>query len=240
MSMITAMGSKPAWSPKDDSKKELVKTASTKVSDGTISDDSPLYLAAKAFFAKKAMDEIGGESCPTCGKTPCECADGKCDGLNTEDVAKTEVPEEVEIEITDDAPVATSVSESVKAIEESAEKAEQVIEEVESAINEIENAVNNVKDVVNKGKGGEAKDIGEKSDVPDFGKKDDSDEKSEDIVVESEPEDKKEVDACTAASKDQYVRLGHLSKENKGKVKSYWTALGFPKDYVDLMVKDHE
>jgi len=38
----------------------------------------------------------------------------------------------------------------------------------------------------------------------------------------------------------RWVKTAKLSPANRTKVKDYWLMLGFPKDYVDAMVKDYE
>ena len=56
----------------------------------------------------------------------------------------------------------------------------------------------------------------------------------EDIVKKSE-----EDSSCTAKSKGEFVRLAKLSPKNREAVKEYWLGLGFPKDYVEAMVRDY-
>jgi len=64
----------------------------------------------------------------------------------------------------------------------------------------------------------------------------------EDIVKKSKeacPECGKEVCSCTAKSKGEFIRLAKLSPKNREAVREYWLGLGFPKDYVDAMVRDY-
>jgi ElaB/YqjD/DUF883 family membrane-anchored ribosome-binding protein len=64
----------------------------------------------------------------------------------------------------------------------------------------------------------------------------------EDLVKKSDevcPSCGKEKCACVAKSKGEFVRLAKLSPKNREAVREYWVALGFPKDYVDAMVKDY-
>ena len=42
-----------------------------------------------------------------------------------------------------------------------------------------------------------------------------------------------------ASSKSNFIRIAKLSPKNKTALREYWLALGFPKDYVDAMVKDY-
>lgn len=57
---------------------------------------------------------------------------------------------------------------------------------------------------------------------------------ADDIVKKS-----KESCGCSAKSKGEFVRLAKLSPKNREAVKEYWLALGFPKDYVEAMIKDY-
>ena len=75
------------------------------------------------------------------------------------------------------------------------------------------------------------------------------DEKGEVSIpgVEDKPEEKDEEDDLvkkskedvSAKSKGEFIRLAKLSPKNREAVKEYWLGLGFPKDYVDAMVRDY-
>ena len=85
--------------------------------------------------------------------------------------------------------------------------------------------------------------VGEKSVVPEIPGKDVS---QSEIIVESKPDcgcmAKKEVKLeKSAATEEEFCRFAKLSPANRKKLGDYWkNMLGFPKDYVDLMVKDYE
>lgn len=59
----------------------------------------------------------------------------------------------------------------------------------------------------------------------------------EDEVVEAEDEE----DEVVEASADDWVKLAEISPKNRKKIYDYWSRqLGYPKDFVKLMVKDYE
>ena len=62
-------------------------------------------------------------------------------------------------------------------------------------------------------------------------------EGGEDIVVESKPEE------CStmASGEEEFCKFAKLSDANRKKLKDFWGGmLGYPADYVALLVKDYE
>ena len=135
-----------------------------------------------------------------------------------------------------------------------AEKAEgEGKSELKDAVEEVKGAVEKLDVAVEKVEGAEEAEVEIEVDEPDEeveieiedvpGEEEVS---SGEVIVTSEPEkcacakdEKKEVKE--AAVEEEFCRFGKLSPVNKKKVADYWTnALGFPKDYVNLMVKDYE
>ena len=64
----------------------------------------------------------------------------------------------------------------------------------------------------------------------------------EDEIAEEigEAEESEEESMSIAGVSGRWVKIAKLSPENQKKTKEYWLMLGFPKDYVDAMVKDYE
>ena len=244
MSMITPMGSKPTW---DSSEKDkMSKTASTKGQKAV--EENDLYTAAKRFLEAQAKEENGW--CKDCQCDPCECKIEKesVTGFSANTRFDDDEESVVEVDEKDEGieEVAQSVSEAVKEVENKAEEAEAVVEQVEEAIEKIEEAVQGVRDVCSSDEVEVEVDV----DVEDEGEEEFSIEVSEsdeiedgdDIIIESEPDSEARMASSkTASSSDDFVKLSKLSNENRKKIKNYWVnSLNYPKDYVDLMVKDYE
>ena len=252
--MIVPAGKKIDWAPSDD---KLTKTASTENKE----DINPLYEAAKSFFdnlkkqateEEKKEDKKEEKKCEKCGKTPCACEQAKLDEKTPE--IKTEIPgvpgipeaPKAEVSVSADA---SSIADAVKKVEDKAEAAEAKIKQVEKAIDAVSDAAAAAKEVV--------VDLGDEEveiEVEvDEGTEDDKGDKEvgEDIVVKSEPEidaaacgtmasDKVAMDK-SAATEEQFCRYSMISAPNRKKLVDYWVnQLGYPKDYVKLMVKDSE
>ena len=253
--MIVPAGKKIDWAPRDD---KLTKTASTENAE----DINPLYEAAKSFFdtqKKQAAAEEKAEEkkCEKCGSTPCTCDKAKLDDKAPE--IKTEAPEAPKAEVSVSAD-ASSIANAVKKVEEKAEAAEAKIEQVEKAIDAVSDAAAAAKEIVAVIGDEEIEievevDEGTEDGIGDKGEK----EVGEDIIVESEPE----IDAAacgtmasnkgatkkakevamdkSAATEEQFCRYSMISAPNRKKLLDYWVnQLGYPKDYVKLMVKDSE
>jgi hypothetical protein len=63
----------------------------------------------------------------------------------------------------------------------------------------------------------------------------------EEETVEASEEDEEEDEISVEASTDGWVKVSSISPKNRKKVYDYWSKnLGYPKDFVKLMVKDYE
>lgn len=228
MSIIVPAGKKNVvWSPVAKKDASLVKTAGVEpgVPDGTgphggtdqcpCVESDPLFDAAKEFADQAGKGDDSVVEVKTVGDE------------ETEEKGQSDLKEAVE-----------EVKEAVEKVEEAVSKVE-VAEEAEIEV-EVEDAPEDKKV--------EEVEI-EVEDVP--GEQEVS---SGEVMVTSAPEncacaktDKEEVkkeakeEVKEAAVEEEFCRFGKLSPVNKKKVADYWVnALGFPKDYVNLMVKDYE
>jgi hypothetical protein len=212
--IIPAGNNKINWSPKQEDK--LQKTAST---DGSVAEESnPLYEAAKKYIA--AQSEVNVDET--------EDKDGlEIEVKNIEDVSEVEVElEDSACEKIDDAvEKLEEVVADLKGEDDKSEVSEEVaVDEKKDEEVEIEVEVNDEKEVL---------------DIP--GK----DVSNSEIIVESSPDEVKEdKEACmdkSASTEEEFCRFAKLSPVNKKKLADYWVnALGYPKDFVNLMVKDYE
>ena len=213
------------WVP---SEKKLTKTAQADiggaVEDVDVEDDSrdALYEAAKGVV--EAMDAEQGKVVET------DVSVG--DGEIAEEIGE-EVGEEIEEEI-----------------EGAGDAVEEAVEKVEEAVEDLKVAV----------EGGDVTEIGDEEEV-EIPVEEDNGE----LIVESIPSEiEVEVDDCgsmdgikeeaveassnesevgmdKSASANEFCKFGKLSPQNRKKVAEYWkNALGYPADYVSLMVKDYE
>lgn len=165
------------------------------------------------------------------------------------DGADDSVDDAVKVDVKDEAEKpAVDVAKAVAEVVEKAEAAEAVVQKVEQAVGKIEDAAQELKSVC----GDEAKTDVAKTDkideVPDeieleIEVEDEPKDESKDdsLIVESKPEMENCGRAATAASSEEFYKFSMLSDVNKKKLRSYWGgALGYPKDFVDLLVKDYE
>ena len=259
MSIIVPAGNKKVdWSPKEET---MVKTAST---GAEVKEEvNALYEAAKSYVEAKAA------MCKECKKPmnlcSCDKSDAKSDAKSdVKSDAKAEVKADVKTagssEVKPDSAVKSdsASSDSTCGLPPPADVVtEPVAEEVgevskmEAAVEKIDEAVVELKEVVQEEKGetGEATEVefevsdDKVTDIPGKGISD------SEIIVESTPalpcacaDTKKEVTMDkAAATEEEFCRFAKLSPANRKKLGDYWVnMLGFPKDYVSLMVKDYE
>jgi len=159
----------------------------------------------------------------------------------------------------------TDVEEAVREVVDKAEEAEAMTERVEDALEGVEEAVQGVKDAV----GSEADaEVEVEIEVEEEDQENEEEEPGgEDIVVESDPEaeasayastDEEAVEASTkeetkgtkegeeakmdrSASSEEFCKFAKLTPANRKKLVDYWVGmLGYPRDFVKLMVKDYE
>ena len=123
--------------------------------------------------------------------------------------------------------------------EEEEDKGEEVKEE------EKEDKGDEVKEEEKEDKGDEVKEE-EKEEVVDeveidIGDEVKEDEKEDEIDDMVGPEDivKRSKESCVAGNSNGFVRIAKLSPKNKTTLRTYWLGLGFPKEYVDAMIKDY-
>ena len=262
MSMIVPAGNmKIEWSPKDTN---LVKTASTEVKEevNAVYEAAKLHLAnsecckeckAPKNFCKcekaksDAKSDAKSSSTKTAGisdmnKAKSDSSDAKSDvGFETSDKASDSVSDATSdsaiIEV--ESPVGEKAEgDSKGCIEVAVEKIEEGVAELKDAaqISEVSEEIEIEVEAVPEAP--VAKEVA--LDIP--GKEISNNE----IIVESTPEhtcscaSKTKVTMDKSASSEEFCRFAMLSKANKQKIKNYWTMLGFPKDYVDLMTKDYE
>lgn len=268
MNIIVPAGRKPEWVPSDDEK--LMKTASTGEASEVQEVDEVYEAAKGFLEAQEAEAQIkeAGEDKSECKcKDECKCEDEckckdecKCSsddkevkeagfGCADEEVVELEVtePESVE-EVSDESEeeAAGSVADAVREVEDKAAEAEEKVEQVLEAVEGIGEAVDAAKDACSEIAGTDVEDIVEvEIEVEDEGS---DDEGEEGLIVESEPEDE-DLEACAgkeaamdkSASAEEFCRYSMISGPNRKKLADYWVnALGYPKDYVKLMVKDYE
>lgn len=233
MSIIVPAGKKNiVWSPKE--KKEVVlKTAQVeeKPADECCEENDPLFDAAKDFAdqagkgdgAVVEVESVGAEKAEDEGKSELKDAVQEVkDAVEKVEVAvdKVEGAEEAEIEV-----------------EVGEEPADEVEIEVEDVPGEQEVSSGEVM-VVSDDPSKCACAKSEKKEVKEAKKEECKECKK--TPCECKKEDKKE-EVKEAASEEEFCRFGKLSAINKKKVADYWVNyLGFPKDYVNLMVKDYE
>jgi len=205
----------------------------------TAETESELFTAAKNYISKKveakvetkpeekkeevktaAIEEKKEEKkmCETCKCDPCTCkAAAPC--------ATPAVDASV-------APVAEKADTAVEEVKEAVDEAKVALEKVETKVEEATG-------VAPTGKEDVAKEVDEVTIEIE-------DDKPEDIIVESTPSitpvAKSDVKTeKTAAVEEEFLKFSAISPKNRAKLKSYWGKdLGFPADYVALLVKDYE
>ena len=224
--MITPAGHKNVdWAPSDN---KLKKTASTEDGSEVQEETNPLYEAAKSYIEKSQQKEATDDTCE-----------------------EVEEAEEIEEKV-------GSVADAVKEVEEKADVAEAKVEAVQEALGQIDEAVQSVKEVCGEVDAAEAE-VDKVDEVDDeveieIEVQDDQGEEDkgeEGLVVESEPE----VEGCgavaekaeevamdkAASTTEEFCRYSMISEPNRKKLVEYWVnALGYPRDYVKLLVKDYE
>lgn len=251
MSIIMSAGNKKVdWSPKG-----LTKVAS---SGEAVEETNALYEAAKKFAqdfsTSKDKEEV---KCEKCQNAEGDC---KCGAEGVEEVAKKDEEAIIEIET----PESEKLEEvSKQKVEEVAEKLEEVVVELKDAVQgvevaeekEIEIEVTPSGAVVEEKSDEKPLDIPGKKEVEDGGivveskpeeicacaaKKEEKKEDKKEEVKEEKKDDKEVKMDKSAATEEEFCKFAKLSPVNKQKLNQYWTALGFPKDYVNLMTKDYE
>ena len=222
MSIIMPSGNnKLDWSPKG----KMEKTASA----GAVAEVDELLVAAKSVIKAQAI-----EICPENEATEPE----------HKDVTPAGGP--------------ADIKEALEAVEVAVEQVHQKVEEAEEVAGVVDEVEVEIGDVSDENKEIEIE-IGDKPAVG-----------GEDIIVESKPEEmtacaakkdeKKDADkkdsgkkdsgkkasqepemAKSASTPEEFCKFAMISPENKKKLKDYWVnALGYPADFVNLMVKDYE
>jgi cytochrome c556 len=224
------------WSPKETEKFE--KTASTGVQAVEVDE----LLEA----AKKVQAQFGGMEDLPCDGAPCDEAVGT-DKASGTDVALDASP----VSTLDESPAkgaVTDVAEAVQEVIEKAEKAEAVVKKVEEAVEKVEEAAQEVRNAVQDGTGNvdlpgdEVAEIEIEIEDENGASDEDKDEvKDEDEFTKESEDEPKEKTEKKASLADEFVRFANISPENRSKLTNYWVKyLGYPKDYVSLMVKDYE
>ena len=234
---MSAGNKKVNWSPKDE---EVIKVASNGTPE-VKEEVNALYEAAKKFAQDFGKKEEVVENCEKCkkGAAECTCAKEECKDVVKKDdetaIIEIETPEGEKAE-----------HEAVGEVEQAVEKLEEVVVELKDAVGKSEVAEEKEIEIEIEEDGDKPKlefEVGEKSVVPEIPGKDVS---QSEIIVESKPDcgcmAKKEVKLeKSAATEEEFCRFAKLSPANRKKLGDYWkNMLGFPKDYVDLMVKDYE
>jgi hypothetical protein len=248
MTIVVPAGNKNVEWVKED--QPLQKTAST----GEIAQETvnPLYEAAKKYLQAK-KDKEAKKDCEKCKKDPCECKATKEAAVEDLNKDKEEKKEDKPAEAPKADGAVANVEQAVKEVVQKAEEAEKVIEKVEVAVEKIEQAVQEVKTVVQKEvPAATAPEAGEQDSIeievadeePSIELEVEKPDGDKGLIVESEPDvescmAKKKVGMDKAASSEEFCRYSMISQDNRKKLYDYWVnALGFPKDYVKLLVKD--
>lgn len=179
------------------------------------------------------------------GKGPCGKG-GKDDKKDDKETSKDDKKDVIEVDIPEEGNCEDDLPFVVEPVAEKASEATKM----ESAVDKIEEAVIELKEVVQEEKG-ETEEVAEvefevgDDKAPEIPGEEIS---NNEIIVESTPD----VNACAKTKKDvamdksasteeEFCRFAKLSPENRKKLANYWVnMLGFPKDYVGLMVKDYE
>jgi hypothetical protein len=238
---------KVKWAPSEEA--QMVKKASTEtgeeVSEEVVeaSDDDALYQAAKEHLEtedEEGLQTEAGEGCMGMEEVVEES------GSESEGMAKVrEGMEALEEELN-----AGPDAEVIEKLKDAKESISEVVEEMEGDDADVDI------DVVDE--------VGEETIIIDLdeggddegGDDEAGDDESDELIVESEPmEDKEECCDCNCdpcecpsedsegmeavASDDSFVKLAHISPKNRSKLVEFWSQI-YPKDYVDLIVKDSE
>ena len=221
------------WSPKNG---KIEKTAAT----GAVAEVDELLAAAKSVVKAQAIEvcpisDEKSESGDLDSGSPAvgNLDDGKPvdikDALEKVEVAVEEAKEvagvdEVEIEVSEESPSA----------------------EIEIEVGE-DGGDKGGEDIVIESKPETEACMASKKGVNPFAKKDEKkDEKKCDECKKTPCECKKEASVeltmpKSAASAEEFCKFAMISPENKKKIKAYWiNDLGYPADFVNLMIKDYE
>ncbi len=138
-------------------------------------------------------------------------------------VEETEAPievSEVEIDIPEEECCVDDAVEKIEVAIEGLEEAKEAIQEVSKTeeVEEVEIEIEDDSDIDS-----------EKIDIPGVVEET---EETEDEIVEGKD--------CTASA-EEFCKFAKISPKNRQKLADYWkNALGYPSDYVDLLVKDYE
>jgi hypothetical protein len=243
---MSAGNKKVDWSPKG-----LTKVASV---GEAVEETNALYEAAKKFaqdFSTSKDEEVKCEKCQN-AEGDCKCGVEEVAKKN-EAIIEVETPENEKLE-----------EASKQKVVEVAEKLEEAVVELKDAVQGVEIAEEKEIEieVVPEGAVVEEKanekplDIPGKKEVEDGGivveskpeevcdcvakKEDKKEEVKEDKKEEVKEEKKEDKMDKSAATEEEFCKFAKLSSVNKQKLSQYWIALGFPKDYVNLMTKDYE
>jgi len=231
MTRIMPVGSSSSWA--QDNKENTI---------------DPMLAAAQEFMKKKAgiIPGVPDGTGPHGNGPGCQCTEVLQEVAPevSSEVIPEAISEAIPAEVSkEEKPASTSdVSEVKEVVKEAVEEVKEVLDNVEQKLEEV--SCEEVEIEIEDEKDGEPKEI--EIEIED--EKDEKDEKkdeNEDIIVESAP-------ASTCASSDkkvekkaavaeEFLRFSSISPNNRMKLKKYWKEdLGFPADYVALLVKDYE
>ena len=257
MTLITPVGNSDfSWLPKG----EMTKMASTgnepKSYKDNMGDIAKLILMKKA---EKDAEKAEKDDKPKDDKPKDEKSE-KPDFGKKEEKADDKPAEKIDDKPADKAPE-VDVQKAVSDLVEKSNKAEEIAVKVEEAVTKVEEAVQGVKEAVG-AECGECKDKKVEEIVaptaldvaPETAPEADKvmpvdgmgggldvnvelpEEpcKKDEIVIESDQ-------PLMASSPNDFVRLASVSKETRDRVYKFWKEyLGYPEDYVALMVKNYE
>ena len=233
------------WSPKSKDGK-LTKTASSNKGEvqevqGEQDDKDIMYNLAKQVVEARNVEaqdyqkeeEEGVADTEACGtKVADEHSEGgekpeKKANVFTNEVSEEETGEEVSEEACCDEEVVDAL-----------DNLEEAVEEVKDAVKDTHEEDEEEFVVLEEDEGDEVVDEGEVT--FEVSVEDDNTEEEEDLYVKSEDEEKDQ-NTVQAASNDDFVKLSHISPETRKKTAEFWkNELGYPSDYVDLMVKNYK
>ena len=243
MSIIMPSGNnKLDWSPKG----KMEKTAAT----GVVAEVDELLAAAKSVIKAQAID-----ACPVADDKPADAfpSEEKPDAFPSE-----EKPADIKDALKEVEVAVEKVEQAVDQAKDAAGVADEIeieVEDVGAEKPEIEIEVEDGKPAV----GGE--DIIVKSE-PEMSACGGSDKEVVEAKKKEEKKDDKKVEKCDKCKKDpceckkasvepvmpkssssteEFCKFAMVSPENKKKIREYWVnALGYPADFVNLMIKDYE
>lgn len=256
MSIITPVGSNNfSWVPKG-----MQKVASTGIQEDL---KDPLYQAALRHVKaqEEAASEVEVEEVAK-KENPFEKKDDKKEDAKPSDEKSEEKSEEKSDKLDkpaslEKADVPVDVQKAVSDLVEKANKAEEIAAKVEEAVSGLEDVAQEIKDAV--GVTGDAVtgeepkipgevdeielEISDEAPISDVGSVSadgvpgNLDSPTDELVKETGAMGTAECEVCAASPQD-FVKVASLSNDTKKKLRTYWEkTLGYPKDYVDLLLK---